>query len=436
MKDVRKDIIFRDGDYNEKFRIKDGESIKVTLANPFPGEPDVVTRKCRWIDETHTKIGSEHWHNDEYAEKSARVGNKIEPLPSFEPTIDILTAEYGEELRHIEIPMTEEAVKELVGPKLFKHYHGDEYVLEPLYVDGQGVNGEYGQRINAMIVRGHDAIAVCGVGGDGNTLTSLHPYSEQTYKRELSPVAPRWTVKPIENRHDVLKGNPRYDRISKSVTERNEVLYGVWDNTFGKWLKNIDDYVAFGDEPAMRRSAARLNPKAASEKSSVEPELGTDVAQLSDEERELQEIREESDQKDWLAMMGREPWDEPMTSKEWEEMREFEQEEKHRAEVYKAMTPEEYRIMMFIEHGKDFYPELGQFPLNTPSWEEIWDRAEDRVTVGRAAREAARSDGKQRGEPTLRGITEKFAAAKAEAERLNGERSGESETKKKSAPER
>jgi hypothetical protein len=97
LEDVRKDIIFRDSEYKEKFRIKDGESIKVTLG--YDGE--VVTRKCRWIDECHTKIGSEYYHVDEYAEKSAKVGNKTEPAASVKPQIDILAAKYGDDLQAV-----------------------------------------------------------------------------------------------------------------------------------------------------------------------------------------------------------------------------------------------------------------------------------------------------------------------------------------------
>jgi hypothetical protein len=174
MQDVRKDIIFRDDDYKEKFRIKDGDSIKVTFG--YDGE--VITRKCRWIDEAHTKIGGDYYHNDEYAEKSARAGNRTEPVPSDKPTIDILAAKYGEDLQDVSVPMTEAAIKKLVGGK---------YEIEPIYIDGQGINGRYGPYIHGAIVRGKDGIAVCGVGGGNDTLTSLHPYWAQKYKRELSP---------------------------------------------------------------------------------------------------------------------------------------------------------------------------------------------------------------------------------------------------------
>ena len=38
----------------------------------------------------------------------------------------------------------------------------------------------------AALLRGKDGVAVCGIGGgDNTTLTSLHPYWAQKYKREL-----------------------------------------------------------------------------------------------------------------------------------------------------------------------------------------------------------------------------------------------------------
>jgi hypothetical protein len=193
LEDKRKGIIFRDGDYKEKFRIKDGESIKVTLANPFPGEPNVVTRKCRWIDECHTKIGSEYYHVDEYAEKSARVGNKTEPVPSQKPTIDILAAKYGETLAETSIPMTEAALRKLVGGK---------FETETLYYpDRTEQSGDRKIEIKGKaygaVVRGKDGIAVCGL-TDG-VLTSLHPYNAQTQKREMSPATRPRAEAPDKN---------------------------------------------------------------------------------------------------------------------------------------------------------------------------------------------------------------------------------------------
>ncbi|GHU87310.1 hypothetical protein FACS1894202_01390 [Clostridia bacterium] len=194
LEDKRKDIIFRDQNYKEKFRIKDGESIKVTLG--YNGE--VVTRKCRWIDECHTKIGSEYYHNDEYAEKSAKVGNKTEPVKSAKPTIDILAAKYGEDLQAVAVPMTEAAIRKLVGGK---------YEAETLYYPN--ITNQIKDRIVEIkgkafgaVIRGKDGIAVCGL-NDG-VLSSLHPYNEQTYKRELSPAERPAQEAPAPKKQSIL----------------------------------------------------------------------------------------------------------------------------------------------------------------------------------------------------------------------------------------
>jgi DNA primase len=177
MEDVRTDIIFRDSEYKEKFRIKDGDSIKVTFG--YDGE--VVTRKCRWIDECHTKIGGEYYHNDEYAEKAAKAGNTIEPIASERPQIDILAAKYGEDLQAVTIPMIEAAIRKLVGGKFETetlYYPSRTEQIKDRKVEIKG-------KAFGAVVRGKDGIAVCGL-TDG-VLTSLHPYNEQTQKRELSP---------------------------------------------------------------------------------------------------------------------------------------------------------------------------------------------------------------------------------------------------------
>jgi hypothetical protein len=177
LEDKRKDIVFRGGDYKEQFRIKDGESIKVTRG--YDGE--AVTLKCRWIDECHTKIGSEYYHIDEYAEKSAKVGNVTEPVKSGKPTIDILAAKYGENLQDVTVPMTEAALKKIVGGRYDMEtlcYPNRTEQIKDRKVEIKG-------KAFGAVLRGKDGIAVCGL-TDG-VLTSLHPYNAQTQKRELSP---------------------------------------------------------------------------------------------------------------------------------------------------------------------------------------------------------------------------------------------------------
>lgn len=68
-------IRFIDSRYNELFKIGDGESIKITC---FDGE--VVERKCFYIDEYHTKIGSNVYHICEFAEAMERNGNRYEQM--------------------------------------------------------------------------------------------------------------------------------------------------------------------------------------------------------------------------------------------------------------------------------------------------------------------------------------------------------------------
>ena len=171
LEDVRKPIIFRDKNYKEAFRIKDGESIKITVA--YDGEE--LIRKCRWIDEAHLEVGTNTYHNDEFSERMAKVGNQYEPVPSGEPMIDIIAAKYGEPLKDAVIPMTEVAIKAAVG--------GD-YTTELL----KNHDGKY---TYGALLRGKEGMAVCGVGSNNETLTSLHPYNARSFKRELSTEPPR-----------------------------------------------------------------------------------------------------------------------------------------------------------------------------------------------------------------------------------------------------
>ena len=187
MEDVRKDILFLEEPfkYPEAFRIKDGDSIKATFA--YDGE--VKTLKCRHIDEVHCYIGNNAYHISELAEKIGKNGDKVEPIPGQKPMIDVIAAKYGEPLKDETIHMTEAALKKLVGGK---------YETELLYADGQGINGRYGPQVHGTVLRGKDGIAVCGVGGENNTPTSLHPYWAQSYKREIS------TEKPVPEKPDLI----------------------------------------------------------------------------------------------------------------------------------------------------------------------------------------------------------------------------------------
>jgi len=111
LEDVRKDILFLEEPfkYPEAFRIKDGDSVKVTYA--YDGE--VATQKCRFIDEVHLTVGSNTYHISELAERLKKNGNKVEPIPGQKPMLDVLAAKYGEPLQDTTVPMTDAALKNL-----------------------------------------------------------------------------------------------------------------------------------------------------------------------------------------------------------------------------------------------------------------------------------------------------------------------------------
>jgi hypothetical protein len=183
LEDKRKEIRFITSDYKELFRIKDGESIKFTSG--YDGEEQ--TLKCRWIDETHITLKSKFtndYHICQWAEICERNGHKLEPIANQEPKLDILAAKYGENLQAVSIPMTEAALRKLVGGKFETetlHYPNQTNQFRDRIVEIKG-------KAFGAVVRSKDGIAVCGL-TDG-VLTSLHPYNTQTQKRERSPAAP------------------------------------------------------------------------------------------------------------------------------------------------------------------------------------------------------------------------------------------------------
>ena len=173
MEDVRKDILFlaEPFKYPAAFRIKDGDSVKITYG--FDGE--VATLKCRFIDEVHLTLGNNAYHISELAERLQRSGSTVEPIPVQQPMLDILAAKYDDPLKDTVIPMTEKALKNLVG---------GEYTSELL-------QNHEGKHRYGVVLRGKEGLAACGVGGDNKALTSLHPYWAQKYKRELSTEPPK-----------------------------------------------------------------------------------------------------------------------------------------------------------------------------------------------------------------------------------------------------
>lgn len=75
----KKEIRFIDSRYRELFRIKDGDSIEIS----YP-DREKVTRKCTFIDEYHTKVGSSVFHICEFAERMEALGAVYRPAEQRE----------------------------------------------------------------------------------------------------------------------------------------------------------------------------------------------------------------------------------------------------------------------------------------------------------------------------------------------------------------
>lgn len=93
-------IRFITPNYKEKFRIVDGDSIRMT----FP-DGEYRDRECRFIDETHLEVGNSLYHICEFAERIQRECIQIIPLrqslpekcfSALEATGEIITVTKGE----------------------------------------------------------------------------------------------------------------------------------------------------------------------------------------------------------------------------------------------------------------------------------------------------------------------------------------------------
>lgn len=80
MQRAEKGIRFITPEYREKFRISDGEKIRMTDPS---GE--VWEQPCRYIDETHLEVGGNLYHIREFAERMQRNGVEVIPLRSDLP---------------------------------------------------------------------------------------------------------------------------------------------------------------------------------------------------------------------------------------------------------------------------------------------------------------------------------------------------------------
>ena len=82
MKQAEKGIRFITPHYEEKFRVADGDKVRIRR---FDGRD--FERVCRYIDDCHVEIGNELYHICQFAEIMERNGNSVIPLRSSLPAV-------------------------------------------------------------------------------------------------------------------------------------------------------------------------------------------------------------------------------------------------------------------------------------------------------------------------------------------------------------
>ena len=82
MKQAEKGIRFITPNYKEKFRIADGDKVRIRR---FDGSS--IDRVSRYIDECHVEIGNELYHICQFAEIMERNGHSVIPLRNSLPTV-------------------------------------------------------------------------------------------------------------------------------------------------------------------------------------------------------------------------------------------------------------------------------------------------------------------------------------------------------------
>ena len=82
MKQAEKGIRFITPHYEEKFRVADGDKVRIRR---FDGRD--FERVCRYIDDCHVEIGNELYHICQFAEMMERNGNSVIPLRSSLPAV-------------------------------------------------------------------------------------------------------------------------------------------------------------------------------------------------------------------------------------------------------------------------------------------------------------------------------------------------------------
>ena len=100
IRSTEKGIRFITPEYKEKFRISDGEKIRITFS-----DGEVKDRVCRYIDDSHVEVGDDLYHICEFAERMEQCGATFIPLRSDLPEVcysilpstgDVIIIKHGE----------------------------------------------------------------------------------------------------------------------------------------------------------------------------------------------------------------------------------------------------------------------------------------------------------------------------------------------------
>ena len=100
IRSAEKGIRFITPEYKEKFRISDGEKIRITFS-----DGEVKDRVCRYIDDSHVEVGDDLYHICEFAERMEQCGATFIPLRSDLPEVcysilpstgDVIMIKHGE----------------------------------------------------------------------------------------------------------------------------------------------------------------------------------------------------------------------------------------------------------------------------------------------------------------------------------------------------
>ena len=100
IRSAEKGIRFITPEYKEKFRISDGEKIRITFS-----DGEVKDRVCRYIDNSHVEVGDDLYHICEFAERMEQCGATFIPLRSDLPEVcysilpstgDVIIIKHGE----------------------------------------------------------------------------------------------------------------------------------------------------------------------------------------------------------------------------------------------------------------------------------------------------------------------------------------------------